>query len=126
MNFMMRIAMLNLKKVCLAALMCCFSFSTAVFSYCPSALPTNAPNFCASFKSVAKCYCTSSGLPAGMCEDMNQLALRLKAVFGSLENACKSQKYTSAEDCMDNWNCYLNGGIDSRNRICSSNYRACL
>jgi hypothetical protein len=115
-----------LKKIYLAALMYGSLFSTAAFSYCSNALPTDDPNFCASFKLVAKCYCTSSGLPAGMCEDMNQLALRLKAVFGSLEKACKSQKYTNAEDCMDNWNCYLNGGVDSRNRICSSNYRACL
>lgn len=109
------------KKIYLAALISVFSsFSFA----CGPALPTDNPSFCASFKSVAQCYCSNS-LPAGMCTDMNQLVSRLMAVYGSLENACRAQKYTTAVDCMDNWNCYLNGGVDSRGRICSSNYSRC-
>jgi hypothetical protein len=111
-----------LKKIYLAALM--YGFSTFAFS-CGVAVPTNDPSFCASFKGVAQCYCSTS-LPIGMCGDMNQLVSRLKAVYGSLENACRAQKFTTPVDCMDNWNCYLNGGVDSRNRICSSTGSRCL
>lgn len=92
---------------------------------CPFAVPTNDPGFCSSFKSVATCYCTSSGLPSGMCQDMNALYNRMLAVFGSLQKACEYQRYTSPQDCMDNWNCYLHGGIDSRGRLCSSTKSAC-
>lgn len=101
-----------------------YVFSISTFA-CDSALPTNNPNFCASFKSVAICYCTSSGLPAVMCQDMNMLHARMISIFGSLQKACEYQKYTTTQDCMDNWNCYRNGGVDSRGRLCSSNKKAC-
>lgn len=101
-----------------------FFFSTSGFA-CSNALPTNNPGFCASFKSVATCYCTSSGLPSGMCQDMNALYSRLMMVFGSLQKACEYQKYTTTQDCMDNWNCYRRGGVDSRGRLCSSTKKAC-
>ena len=110
----------------------CF-FSVSAFAYsdalpaiaCPNALPTNDVNFCSSFKSVATCYCTSSGLPSGMCQDVNALYNRMISVFGSLQKACEYQHYTSTQDCMDNWNCYRLGGVDSRGRLCSSNKKAC-
>ncbi len=106
----------------LAVLM--YFFSLAAFS-CSNAVPTDSPNFCASFKTVAPCYCTSSGLPSMMCQDMNVLYARMISVFGTLKKACEYQKYTSPQDCIDNWNCYRNGGVDSRGRICSSNRKAC-
>lgn len=112
-----------IKKVSLAAAL--LAFSSLSFSACPNALPTDNPNFCASFKTSAQCYCTNSGLPAGMCQDLNQLYSRMTAFYGSLENACRAQKYTSFEDCMDNWNCYLFGGVDSHQRACSSNFSKC-
>lgn len=106
----------------LVALM--FVFSTSTFA-CTNAVPTDNPAFCASFKTAATCYCIASGLPAVMCQDMNMLYARLISVFGSLQKACEYQKYTSTQDCMDNWNCYRFGGIDSRGRVCSSTRRAC-
>lgn len=92
---------------------------------CGSALPTNNVNFCSSFEKVAPCYCTSSGLPSGMCQDMDALYKRMIAVFGTLKKACEYQKYTSTQDCVDNWTCYRFGGVDSRGRWCSSNKSAC-
>ncbi|WED41800.1 hypothetical protein [Legionella cardiaca] len=103
---------------------CCFNFSVFAAS-CPNALPTNDANFCPSFKTAAICYCTASGLPSGVCQDMNVLYTRLIAYFGSIQKACEYQHYTSTQDCIDNWNCYLYGGVDSRGRLCSSTKRAC-
>ncbi|KTD23818.1 Uncharacterised protein [Legionella lansingensis] len=103
-----------------------FTYCVALPAFaCPNALPTNHPSFCASFKTAATCYCVSSGLPAGMCQDMNALYSRMISVFGSLQKACESQRYTTPQDCMDNWNCYLYGGVDSRQRLCSGTRAAC-
>ncbi len=118
--------MLKMIRGFFAGLMCLLSFS--VFSYgnpCGNAVPTNDLNFCASFKVVATCYCTSSGLPAGMCQDMNMLYARMVSVYGSLDKACAAQPYTTKQDCLDNWNCYRLGGVDSRGRICSSTRKSC-
>jgi hypothetical protein len=105
-----------------AILMCFFSISTFA---CPNAVSTDNPLFCASFKTAAICYCTASGVPSGMCQDMKKLYARLISFFGSLQKACEYQKYTSTQDCIDNWNCYRLGGIDSRKRKCSSTELAC-
>ena len=101
----------------------CF-FSASGFA-CTNAVPTNDINFCSSFKVAATCYCSSSGMPASMCQDMNQLYSRMMSMFGSLQRACGFQRYTTVQDCVDNWNCYLQGGIDSQGRACSSTQRAC-
>lgn len=94
-------------------------------SACPIAVPTSDSNFCSSFKSAATCYCTSSGLPSGMCQDMNALYNRMMIVFGSLQKACEYQHYTTPQDCIDNWTCYLRGGVDSRGSACSSTQMPC-
>lgn len=104
-------------------LLCVFSINSFA---CTNALPTDNPTFCASFKTAAICYCTSSGLPGVLCQDMNVLYARMISVFGSLQRACEYQKYTTTQDCMDNWNCYRLGGKDSRGRICSSTGKACI
>lgn len=96
------------------------------FAACANAVPTNDVNFCSSFKTVAICYCTASGLPSGMCQNMNSLYDRMMTVFGSLQKACEYQRYTTVQDCMDNWNCYRLGGIDSRGRSCNSTRKACI
>jgi len=106
----------------LIAIACCISLSSFA---CPNAQPTNDVNFCPTFKSAATCYCTSSGLPAGMCQDMRALYGRMMVVFGSLKKACEYQHYTTTQECMDNWNCYLRGGVDSQGRACGSNQRSC-
>lgn len=104
----------------------CMSFiSISCYASCPAALPTNDVNFCSSFRTAATCYCTSSGLPSGMCQDMNALYNRMISMFGSLQRACEYQHNTSAQECMDDWNCYRRGGLDSMGRACSSNQKAC-
>lgn len=92
---------------------------------CTNALPTDNVNFCASFRVAASCYCTESKLPAGVCQDMELLYKRMIAVFSTLEKACQFQRYTSPQDCIDNWNCFRLGGVDSQNRSCSSTKAAC-
>ncbi|HRD70376.1 MAG: hypothetical protein Q8M40_10820 [Legionella sp.] len=111
-----------MKKI-LILITCIFSISG--FAACTNALPTDNPGFCPTFKTAATCYCTSSGLPSGMCQDMKALYNRMLSTFGSLQKACEFQHYTSTQDCMDNWNCYLFGGADSRGRLCSSTRKAC-
>lgn len=101
-------------------------FAASVFaSSCPGAASTDAVNFCASFKTAATCYCTASGLPGSMCQDMNALYNRMIIIFGSLQKACEFQKHTTTQVCMDNWNCYRNGGTDSKGRACSSTRMPC-
>lgn len=96
---------------------------------CTNALPTDSVGFCSSFRTVAVCYCTSSGVPSGMCQDMQKLYNRMLSYFGSLQAACLYQQdklhYSSAQDCLDNWNCYLRGGTDSKGRLCSSTQQPC-
>lgn len=106
-------------------LMYCFNLS-AFASSCHLALPTNDPNFCPSFKAAATCYCSESGLPNGVCLDMHTLYNRMMIVFkNSLEKACKFQHHTSTQDCVDNWSCYLAGGVDSTGKSCSSTGLPC-
>jgi len=102
------------------------SFSCfAAASSCSQAVPTNDPRFCPSFKSVAECHCTASGLPKGMCQDMNLLYDRMISIFGTLRKACEYQHDTDTQTCMDDWNCYRSGGKDSQGRLCSSTGKAC-
>ena len=100
-----------------------YFFSVASFA-CTNALPTDNPNFCSSFKTAAACYCALS-IPAPMCQDMNVIYNRMIAYFGTLQAACQFQKHTTTQDCIDNWNCYRQGGVDSRGRICSSSRLPC-
>ena len=92
---------------------------------CPTAEPTDSAAFCSSFRLAAVCYCTSSGLPAGVCQDVKSLYNRMLIIFGTLKRACEYQHYTETQDCIDNWKCYLEGGVDSRGRSCSSTQLPC-
>lgn len=105
-----------IKKI-IAGLLLGISFSTFA---CTNAFPTDNPNFCTSFKAAATCYCTASGVPFGMCQDMHVLYNRMIVVFKNLRKACEYQHYTTTQDCVDNWTCYLAGGVDSQGRKCSS------
>ena len=109
-------------KKLLVAFMCFMNISAFA---CVIAQPTDDIRFCSSFKTAATCYCTSSGLPSGMCQDMKALYGRMMVIFGSLQKACEYQHYTSTQDCVDNWNCYLRGGVDSRGKSCNVNQSAC-
>lgn len=100
-------------------------FASSVSFACPQATPTNAPNFCATFRVAAKCYCTAKLHPA-MCGKMSDLYHRLLIVFGSLESACEYQHDTTKESCMDSWHCYLHGGQNKDGNLCSGTGRACI
>jgi len=110
-----------MKKI-LVLLMAVFSITSFA---CSNATPTDDPGFCGSFKAAATCYCISSGLPSSACQDVNQIYDRMIFVFKSVEKACAYQTQTTPQDCMDNWNCYRNGGIDSRGRLCSGTTLSC-
>lgn len=111
-----------MKRNVLGVVLYCLS---ALALACPNALPTDDVNFCPSFKAAAICYCTASGLPANACQDVHALYNRMISVFKSLQKACEYQHYTTTQDCIDNWSCYLAGGVDSRGRSCSSTQHAC-
>jgi hypothetical protein len=100
-------------------------FVSPIHANCSQALPTDNPAFCASFKSVAECHCTSSGLPPGMCQDMTTIYNRMVKIFGSQQKACEYQKDVPTQQCMDDWNCYRSGGRDSQGKLCSSTGQVC-
>jgi len=104
------------------------SFSTFAANHdlaCGQALPASDPHFCASFKSVAVCHCTESGIPAGKCQNMNNIYQLMINLYKTVENACAHQHDTSVQICIDDWKCYRNGGRDSQGRLCSSTGNAC-
>lgn len=110
-----------IKKIIFIMLVITFQISFA----CPQALPTDDEGFCPSFKVSALCYCTKSGLPKGFCNNVSSVHRRMISFFGSLEKACNHQTYTSAQTCIDNWTCYLNGGNDSNGRPCAGTANSC-
>ncbi len=111
------------KMVTLAV--CLFSFSCFALGPCPSAVPTTHPGFCASFASVASCHCAQT-LPKKMCEDVRQIYKLMIARYGSIETACKVQRDTTPQTCMDDWQCYRIGGKDSRGGLCSGSGKSCI
>jgi hypothetical protein len=100
-----------------------FYFATA--TACPQATPTNDPGFCSSFKIAAQCHCTASHLPSRMCMDMNLLYDRMLIIFQTVKKACEYQTDTSTQNCIDSWNCYRNGGYNSKNELCSGTGASC-
>lgn len=104
---------------------CMISVSAYAISACPVATDTNTPQFCSTFKTAAICHCTSSGLPQGMCTDIKKIYDRMISMFGSLQRACEYQKDTTTQICIDDWNCYLHGGKDSKGRLCSGTGKPC-
>src|SRR3990167_9823649 len=75
------------------------------YSNCPQGLPDDNPEFCSSFKSVASCHCVESGLPKGMCQDVNLIYNRMISMFGSVQKACEWQHDTDTQTCVDYWSC---------------------
>jgi hypothetical protein len=105
---------------------CLFFLCTCVFAgNCSKAAPPESVAFCSTFKVAATCYCTSSGLPSGMCQDLEALYKRMISVFGDLKTACQYQRNTTTQDCIDSWNCYRVGGKTSQNKLCSSTGKKC-
>ncbi|OGT35172.1 MAG: hypothetical protein A3F11_10985 [Gammaproteobacteria bacterium RIFCSPHIGHO2_12_FULL_37_14] len=105
---------------------CSFSsFADALHSSCPLGLPDDQSGFCSSFRTIAECHCVESGLPKGMCQDMNALYNRMISIFGSVQKACEYQHDTATQICIDDWACFRQGGKDSLGRLCSSTGRSC-
>ena len=104
-----------------------FLYSTSIFAFtsCPQALPTTDANFCSSFSDVAVCHCLASGLPRSACPDVNTIYKRMLIIFGSVERACNFQRNTDVQTCIDDWNCFNNGGSDSHGGLCSNSGKAC-
>lgn len=112
------------RKIAIISLFSVICFNTT-FAACPQAIPTNTPGFCSSFKVIAQCHCTSSGIPKGMCMNMHSLYDRMIGMFGSVRRACEYQRDTSVQNCIDDWNCYRLGGVNSNNELCSGTGSAC-
>ena len=93
---------------------------------CPQAVAFDDPGFCQSFQNVAQCHCQSSGLPARMCNNIQLVYKRMISTFGSIERACKYQKDTSYENCIQDWKCYLSGGSTADVHLCSGTGQACV
>jgi hypothetical protein len=118
----------------ICALFACFlSFSSFALipenafslSECPQGLPTSDVNFCKTFKEVAICHCTATGIPRFLCKNMNTLYNSMILRYGSVENACQSQTDTTQQICMDSWSCYRSGGKNSDGELCSGTGEAC-
>ena len=113
------------KIVCVASIVLSTMTCSVYSASCPRAQPSDSPGFCASFKAVAQCHCTSSGLPVGMCNDMKLLYARMISIFGSVQRACDFQRDTTSADCVDSWHCYLVGGVNYNSGLCSSTGASC-
>lgn len=93
---------------------------------CSQALPIDNPGFCQSFAEAASCYCQSQGLPARMCSNLRLIYNRMISTFGSIDKACRYQKENTYQNCLDDWNCFLNGGVLPDGRMCSGTGQACI
>lgn len=111
------------KLIKLFLFLSCYLASEFAFAVCQQAEATYSPQFCPSFKSVAECHCYP--LPPSMCQDMDKLYNRMIAIYRSVENACKSQHDTSIQNCIDDWHCYREGGVDSTGQLCSGTGNKC-
>lgn len=92
---------------------------------CSQALPVDEPGFCQSFANAARCYCQSQGLPAKMCANVKLIYNRMISTFGSIDKACRYQKENSYQTCLDDWQCFLNGGVLADGRVCSGTGQSC-
>jgi hypothetical protein len=91
---------------------------------CPQAVSSGDAAFCGSFHSVANCHCVESGVPVN-CDDLGALYDYMVAIFGSLDAACSFQEDTDKQTCIDDWNCYRNGGSNSLGQMCNASGNAC-
>ena len=101
----------------------CFANASIPAQNCPNDLPTNHPSFCYSFPDAATCYCRAQA-PGGMCANMQIITNQMLGI--GIERACYIQHFVSFKDCVDNWHCYIYGGVDSSGRLCSSNGSKCI
>jgi hypothetical protein len=112
----------NFKNIFLASLMTLSSFNVLA---CGKASAYDTPEFCQNFQEIAKCHCVASGLTARMCSNVPQIYNRMISAFGSIERACRFQKDTSVQNCVDAWQCYQQGGQLADGRICNGTGLPC-
>jgi hypothetical protein len=119
--------MKHLLAICVTSLMSvsCFATTPSYSGSCPPAASTNSPQFCSTFKTSAQCHCVDAGLPKALCQDMDTIYSRMISIFGSIQKACAYQTNTTPQICIDDWNCYRQGGKDSAGRLCSSTGKKC-
>lgn len=86
----------------------------------------DSPEFCSLFESIAKCHCQATGLPAKLCSNVPQIYSRMIATFGSIQKACRYQKDTSVQSCLEAWQCYQKGGQLPDGRICNGSGLPCI
>lgn len=101
------------------------SLDSVSFAACALASSSTSAEFCESFKSAAECHCVFSGLPKGRCTNMNLVYKTMVDMLGPLQRACASQRYTTTQECVDDWNCYRYGGLTSDGQLCSGTGYAC-
>ena len=109
----------------ISSLALCFIYTSAMAGNCPEAAATNIPTFCPTFDTSAQCHCVEHGLPKSACQDTMKIYKRMLVVYRTVERACASQHDTTPQTCMDDWNCYVNGGKDSQGRSCSGTGSHC-
>lgn len=103
-----------------------FSFFSLASWSCQQADAYDTPEFCANFESIAKCHCQATGLPARLCANVPMIYSRMLSTFGSIEKACRYQKDTSYQSCLDAWQCYQKGGRLADGRICNGTGLPCV
>ncbi|PJD91519.1 MAG: hypothetical protein CK424_06845 [Legionella sp.] len=113
----------SIKLLFMSFLLSIYSFS---YADCPSVDPAS-PGFCDAFKASSACYCASyNTLPKGKCANMTLIYKMMVASLGSLQRACDWQRNTTAQECIDDWNCYHYGGMTSTGQLCSGSGHACV
>ena len=92
---------------------------------CPKVSAYDTPEFCGMFESIARCHCQASGLSAKMCSNVPLIYSRMLSTFGSIERACRFQKDTTPQNCIDAWQCYLKGGQLANGQVCNGTGSPC-
>jgi hypothetical protein len=100
---------------CVFATTICFAFTpiglatTQSMPNCTaSPYPPSSPSFCDAFRTAAPCFCVAHGQSPNFCQNM-QAVYNAMMALGGLSRACSLQHDTSQQDCIDSWNCYING-----------------
>lgn len=115
------IVALSISFSCLAATTFIFPVQNpSSVTACPDSPSHLASNFCPGFYTAVMCNCDEH-FPAGYCEGslhVQGIYNKMIAMYGSLATACQKNDPAAPQECIDQWNCYLNGGKDAAGRNC--------
>lgn len=96
----------------------------------PYASISSAPDFCQTFPPAAACNCTNHGMTPAVCDpnDLTNLyKMMMQTYHHNLADACnnpRAQQLTSTQECIDDWNCYWDGGTSTTGK-CNATGIAC-